>query len=437
MTAAHRGLAAVSALALTMALASAVGAQSDGGSGSTASAPPTVAPAPVLLIQLPFGGQMTDDLRDDVETGVRSALLTRGTTGPDRTTVRNAMGVAAPQGTEAIVAFGRSMGGTHVLTGIVRPLTGQFNLTLRLYEVATSQMAETQRNIGGGEEGTALPQMLEALFAPNAMQLSPEARARAEEERRRQEEERRRAEEARRREEEARRAEEARRREEEARRRADEARRRREEADRNRRVYRFAEGGPLWLGGGMVIGARLSDVPPPSGVTMPRARSSVVGGFRIEGGWSFPTPVIGIQVGLSFGALMSEVIDAITLGPTVRIALPAAAFIPLRASAGVSLGLFQGVSGGHRTGFWFSGDVRAEFDPIPQLSIYAGIAVDYAGFFPAFIGTLGLTAHIETSPRPRNQPDSQVQSPPQHPTPGDSQPSVNGDNGGGGFTPVQ
>ena len=105
-------------------------------------------------------------------------------------------------------------------------------------------MATQQRNIGDGEEGTVIPEMLTALFAPGAMQLTPEEQARAAEEQRRQEEARRaEAERQRRDAEERQRAEQQRREDEEQRRRA--------AAEAARRVYRYAEGGPgsVWWRG--------------------------------------------------------------------------------------------------------------------------------------------------------------------------------------------
>ena len=72
----------------------------------------------------------------EAEDGVRNGLLARGTPGPDRTTVTNALGVSPPTDSAGTLAFGRSMGATHVLTGRVTPLTGQYNLELHLYDVA-------------------------------------------------------------------------------------------------------------------------------------------------------------------------------------------------------------------------------------------------------------------------------------------------------------
>lgn len=106
------------------------------------SAPSTASSAPnavsVLVVQMPFTGDASPDLLQIAEDSTRNAVLARGATGPDRSTVRSALAVSAPSDTAGIVAFGRSMGATHVLTGRVTPLTGQYNLELHLYDVATS-----------------------------------------------------------------------------------------------------------------------------------------------------------------------------------------------------------------------------------------------------------------------------------------------------------
>jgi hypothetical protein len=341
-------------------------------------ATPSVAEAQTgaLVVQMPFEGDATEELLHEVEDAVRGALLTRGFQGPDRSTVRGAMGVAPPTDTAGIVGFGRSMGGTHVLTGRVTPLTGQYNLELRLYEVATQRMAQQARNVGRGDDA-AIAEMVAALFAPGALQPSPEERARQEAERQQQEAERRA-------EEERRRAEEHRRREEEARRRAEEERRRHEAEERTRRVYRYAEAGPISLGGAVVLGGRVSAVanratslPPPE---------SLAAGLRLEGGYAV-LPAFGLEVGGALLALGSPT-NAFAVGPAARLALPARGFIPLRGSAGVALGLFQGLSGARATSAWVALDARAEYD-VGNVTLFAGVVLDS---MPGVLGTLAGVA---------------------------------------------
>jgi hypothetical protein len=92
------------------------------------------------------------------------------------------------------------------------------------------------------------------------------------------------------------------------------------------------------------------------------------------------------------------------------MAVPARGPIPLRGSAGLAVGLYQGVSGSRATSAWFSGDVRLEFDPAPLATIFAGIGIDLVpgaygpvqdpgvgpapGWFGALTAMLGVRLHF-------------------------------------------
>jgi len=354
--------------------------------------PPAVQPQVVgMVVQLPFRGAASPDLLADVEDAARAALLARGASGPDRSTVRGALGVMSPADTTSIVNFGRSMGATHVLFGEVTPLTGQFNLTLRLYEVNTSKVAEQSRNVGTGDESSVIPGMLQALFAPGAMQLSPEERQRQLEEQRRQEEaQRRQQEEQRRQQEEQRRQEEARRREEE--------RRRAEEIERRRRIYRFAEGGRWSVGLSGILSGRISGLEQrPVGLPEP---SSLVVAARVDGSYAV-VPSVGFEVGASILGVFT-LTNAVAVAPTARINIPWRGYIPLRGSAGVGVGPYFGTSGSKRITAWITADIRAEYDIVPAFTVYAGLELDSApGLYGSLGGVLGVRFHFgEPSPNP-------------------------------------
>lgn len=322
----------------------------------------------VLVVQLPFQGDATTDLLTDVEDTVRNVLQARGIPGPDRSTVRAALGASIPTDATSIVSLGRSMGATHVLAGRVTPLTGQFNLELRLYEVSTGRMAVEHRNVGIGHESPVIDEMVSALFAPGAMQPSPEERAR--EQQRREEEQRAQV--------------EAARRAEEERRRAEQTRRQHEQAERRRRVYHYAEAGPIAAGGAIFLGGRITAVETRPGA--PRQPESLVAGVRIEGGYAV-APAVGLEVG-GAALFMSTPTHAFAVGPSVRLSLPVAGYVPLRGSAGGTVGIFQGFSGARATAAWLALDLRGEYDFGP-VTVFAGGSLD---LIPGVVGSIGAIA---------------------------------------------
>lgn len=343
---------------------------------TTATAPQPSAPP--LVVQMPFEGTASPDLLQIAEDATRSALLARGAIGPDRTTVRNAAAATPPTDTASLVAFGRSMSATHVLTGRVVPLAGQYNLELRLYEVATSRMATQSRNLGDGEESTVIPGMLAALWAPDAMQLSPEDRARLEAEQRARTEAERQA-----------RAEAERRAREEA------AQRARAEAERQRRlndrhVYTLSEGGPWSLGGGLVFGGRVSPVNRPAGA--PPA-AVLLAALRLEGAYAV-LPRYGLEVGLSTQLIFSPT-SAFAIGATGRFWFPWRAYVPVHAGVGVTAGIFQGLTGARGTSAWLSFELRGEYDVTKNFGVWAALVFDsIPGQYGSLAGAAGIRVHF-------------------------------------------
>jgi hypothetical protein len=273
------------------------------------------------------------------------------------------------------------MGGTHVLTGRVTPLTGQYNLELRLYDVSNSRSATVSENVGLQEESEVVARMVARLFAPDAMQPSPEERERLEAERRRQEEERRAREEAQRREQAESAQREQRAREEEARRRA--------EAERVRQLNnRFAAGGRVALSVVAQLGARVTAPPSPRPAGAPQP-TALAAAFRAEGMYAI-VPQYGIELGGALGFTTSPAV-ALLLAPAARLHVPTRGAVPLRASVGLAAGLYASTSGNQVTTFWGAVDARAEYDVIPALTLVAGGVADFA---PGALVTLGATVGV-------------------------------------------
>jgi hypothetical protein len=326
------------------------------------------AQASSLVVALPFDGNATDELLDSAYLSARAALVARGATVPERSTVRAALPVAPPTDRRGLVAFGRSMGGTHLLTGHVTPLTGQYNLELNLYELSTGRAARSTANVGLQEETEQIARMVADLFAPDAMQPTPEELAERDAERARREQAQREADEARRLE-----AERARAREAQAR--ADEARRRAQAEAERRVTQRFAAGGVISVSLAGHLGGRLtapaSNRPP--GAPAPTALAA---SLRTDALYAI-APSIGLELGAVVGVMTSPSVAAL-LGPTVRINLPTRGALPLRGSAGFAIGLFGNATGSQTSTLWMALDARAEYDLASTFSLFAGANLDVA-----------------------------------------------------------
>lgn len=340
-----------------------------------------------MVVVLPFSGRATQDVLTEAEDAVRAALLSRGAQAPDRATVNQALGVTPPTDAANVVAFARGMGGTHAVTGVVTPLAGQFNLALTLYEVSSGRSARREANVGHGEQ-PAVDALMGQLFAPDALgaapptPVDPEAARRAEEERRRAEEQRR--------------ADEARRAEEARRQAATAAQRAREAYERAHPLRSFDAGGPIALGARLTIGAVLSGtresatVPP--GGTQPPEPTSLAAALRLEGGYAIRA-VPGLEV---YGGVMVSMSpsSALGFGAGAEFTFPARSRLGLRATAGVLVGLFQGLSGARITSAWLAPHVRAEYALSQAVAVNAGLELDVVpgsdGGFTALSALVGV-----------------------------------------------
>lgn len=333
---------------------------------------------------VPFTGSATADLTADIEASVRGALLARGARVPSRDAVNVGLGLSPPHDALGYARMGQGMSVTHVLVGSVAPLAGQYNLTLTVYEVPSGRSAQQARNVGEGDAGPVVNEMLTALLDPSALgpaPVDPDAQRRADEERRRQEEQAR--------------ADAQRRAEEEARRRADEERQAREREAREHPVRRYDEAGPIALGASLTVGGRLSDASTPTGASLhgqvPTA-SGVAALLRVEGDYAIRA-VAGLEVVGAFMVMLSPT-NAIGLGAGAQYTVPSSGRFPLRGTFGATIGLFQGVSGARATTVWLSPYARAEYGITPAVNVFAGVSLDAAPAGTGGVTTLGFNAGL-------------------------------------------
>lgn len=333
---------------------------------------------------VPFTGGATADLMGDIEAAVRGSLLARGARVPPRDAVLVGLGVTPPHDALGYAHMGQSMSATHVLVGTVTPLAGQYNLTLTLYEASSGRSAQQARNIGEGDTGPLVNEMLTALFEPSALgpaPVDPDAQRRADEERRRQEAQAQ--------------ADAQRRAEEEARRRADEERQRREREERDHPVRRYDQAGPIALGASLTVGGRLSGTSTPSAMALHGqvpAASGVASLLRIEAAYAL-SAVRGLELTAAFMVMMSPT-NAIGLGAGAQYTVPSSGRFPLRGTFGATVGLFQGVSGARATTVWLSPFARAEYGITPAVNVFAGVSLDVAPAGTGGVTTLGFTAGL-------------------------------------------
>lgn len=340
----------------------------------TVAAAQTPAPAAVpaqgqTVAVLAFGGTATQDRLADVEATVRGSLLARGARVPDRQSVNMGLGVSPPRDALGLARAGQSMGATHVLSGEVVPFAGQYNLTLTLYEVPSGRSATQARNVGDHVAGEAVAEMLDALFAPGALgpaPVDPDAARRAEEERRAAEERQREA---------AARDAEAQRR-----RAAEEAERRRRAEDAARPVRRYDAGGPISLGGSLHFGGLLSDTRTvPTMVisgTAPGEASTTVFALRFEAAYAL-NAVRGLELAGAL-SLLAAPTSAFSMGVGAQYTFPASGRLPLRGTAGVLVGVWQGITGARATALWLAPFVRAEYGFTPRVAAFAGLSLEAA-----------------------------------------------------------
>jgi hypothetical protein len=338
-----------------------------------------------VVALLPFRGSATQDLLDDADAAVRSALQSRGVRVFDRTAVNAMLGVDAPRDAQNVAGFGRNMGATHVISATVQPLSGQYNLTLVLTEVATARTATQSANIGDDNHQQAIGEMLRALFDPAALGPPP---VDPEEERRRLEAERQRA--------------EAERLRQEALQQSEAERRRREQANQQQQWERdhptrsYAAGGDFALGVTLQPGVLLSETRAvPAGTTL-SSPSSFALGLRAEGAYVLRA-VAGLEV---LGALLltTTPTTALGIGGGAQFTFPSESRGHWRATAGATLGLFQGLSGARSTTVWVSAYARAQYELSSTLALIAGVSLDIApggnGGITALSATVGARVRI-------------------------------------------
>lgn len=352
---------------------------------SPAGAQPAAQPAAQrVVIVLPFEGSANADLQANAEATVRGALIARGARLPDRPSVNVGLGLSPPSEPVALARLTRGMGATAVLRATLRPFSGQYSLSITLLDAATARSATREESIPEEGAGEVVGRMIDALLDP-ANWGPPPPDPEAEAARQRAEAE---AEAARQRA--AADAEAARRRAE------DEARRRREEDERAHPVRGYADGGPFALGASLVAGGRLSGVPTPSGTVLsgnaPTEASSAAVALRAEGAYAF-SGVRGLEATAALMLLFTPT-TAVGIGVGAQYSFPSSGRLPLRGTAGVTLGLWQGASGARATTLWFNPYVRAEWGFSPTVAAFVGLSLDVAPADNGGVTSLGAMAGV-------------------------------------------
>lgn len=353
---------------------------------STASAQtPAQNAASRVVVLLPFEGSATQDLVADAEATVRGALIARGARLPDRAAINLGLGLSPPSDTAALARAAQGMGATQVIRATLRPLTGQYNLSLTLVDAASGRTATREESIPAEGSGEVVGRMLDALLDPANWSAPPVDPAIA-----REAEARRLAEEEAARQRQATEAEAARRRAEE------EARRLREAEERAHPVRGYADGGPFSAGLSLVAGGRLSGVRQPSGMVLsgnaPAEASSAAVALRAEGSYA-----IGAVPGLEAAAalmILTTPTTAVGLGAGAQFTFPSSGRLPLRGTAGLLLGLWQGVSGARATTLWLNPYVRAEWGFSPMVQAFIGLSLDVAPADNGGLTALGVMAGV-------------------------------------------
>jgi len=318
---------------------------------------------------LSFGGTATQDRLADVEATVRGSLLARGARVPDRQSVNMGLGVSPPRDALGLARAGQSMGATHLLRGEVVPFAGQYNLTLTLYEVPSGRSATQARNVGDHVAGEAVAEMLDALFQPSALgpaPVDPDAARRAEEAQRAEAERQRTAA--------TREAEAQRRRAEE------EAAARRRAEDLAHPVRAYDAGGPISLGLSLHAGGLLSSTRAvPTMVIAGNAPGEGASGMfamRFEAGYALQA-VRGLELAGAVSILTAPT-SAFSMGVGAQYSFPAQGRLPLRATAGLLVGVWQGITGARATALWLAPFVRAEYSFTPRVAAFAGLSLEAA-----------------------------------------------------------
>lgn len=352
---------------------------------ATAAAQPVAPAAQRVVVLLPIEGSATQDLMADAESTLRGSLLARGARLPDRAAINLGLGLSPPTDAAALARAAQGMGATQVIRAALRPFAGQYNLSLSLVDAASGRTATREESIHHEDAGEVVGRMLDALLDPANWSAPPvdpslareaEARRLAEEEAARQ-----------------RATTEA----EAARRRAEEAARRQREADALAHPVRgYADGGPWAVGLSLVAGGRLSGVRAPSGMVLsgnaPAEASSAAVALRAEGAYALGA-LRGLEVAAAVMVLTTPT-SAVGFGAGAQYTFPASGRLPLRGTAGVLLGVWQGVSGARATTLWLNPYVRAEWGFTPTVQAFLGLSLDVAPAGNGGVTALGVMAGV-------------------------------------------
>lgn len=344
---------------------------------ATAGAQPVAPAAQRVVVLLPIEGSATQDLVADAESTLRGSLLARGARLPDRAAINLGLGLSPPTDAGALARAAQGMGATQVIRAALRPFAGQYNLSLSLVDAASGRTATREESIHHEDAGEVVGRMLDALLDPANWSAPPvdptlareaEARRLAEDEAARQR----------------------------ATTEAEAARRQREAEALAHPVRGYADAGPWAVGLSLVAGGRLSGVRAPSGMVLsgnaPAEASSAAVALRAEGAYALGA-LRGLEVAAAVMVLTTPT-SAVGFGAGAQYTFPSSGRLPLRGTAGVLLGLWQGVSGARATTLWLNPYVRAEWGFTPTVQAFLGLSLDVAPADNGGVTALGVMAGV-------------------------------------------
>jgi hypothetical protein len=344
---------------------------------ATAGAQPVAPAAQRVVVLLPIEGSATQDLVADAESTLRGSLLARGARLPDRAAINLGLGLSPPTDAGALARAAQGMGATQVIRAALRPFAGQYNLSLSLVDAASGRTATREESIHHEDAGEVVGRMLDALLDPANWSAPPVDPTLA-------------------REAEARRLAEGEAARQRATTEAEAARRQREAEALAHAVRGYADGGPWAVGLSLVAGGRLSGVRAPSGMVLsgnaPAEASSAAVALRAEGAYALGA-LRGLEVAAAVMVLTTPT-SAVGFGAGAQYTFPSSGRLPLRGTAGVLLGLWQGVSGARATTLWLNPYVRAEWGFTPTVQAFLGLSLDVAPADNGGVTALGVMAGV-------------------------------------------
>ena len=113
---------------------------------------------------------------------------------------------------------------------------------------------------------------------------------------------------------------------------------------------------------------------------------------RVDGSYGIAA-LNGLELAASV-MLLTVPTSALGLGVGAQYTFPTSGRLPLRGTAGVLVGLWQGLSGARATTAWINPFVRAEWGFTPAVAAYLGLSLDIAPADNGGVTSLGVMAGV-------------------------------------------